>query len=263
MTAPISLPSYPPAFAGPPTSTPTTVSDLVTRARAGLLRLQPDQVPGALRHGAVLVDLRPAAARAAQGEVPNALPVERSVLEWRFDPQDAARLPIASYDLHLVLLCSRGDTSSLAAAALQQLGVRHATDVVGGFEGWLAAGLPVTRRPGPGLALLQQPASDEGGDALQFQVRPAERRAYVDGRELDLTRLEFDLLSHLIAAPQRVHTRGALLEQIWAYKSDESSRTLDVHIHRLRRKLGRELGRSLETVRGVGYRWSPPRRGAA
>jgi hypothetical protein len=226
-----------------------------------LRRLQPDQVPGALRQGGVLVPRRPAAAPATQGDVPNALPVERSVLEWRFDPQDAARLPIASYELHLVLLCSRGDTSSLAAAALQQLGVRHTTDVVGGFEGWLAAGLPVTRRPG--LALLQQPASDEGGDALQFQVRPAERRAYVDGRELDLTRLEFDLLSHLIAAPQRVHTRGALLEQIWADKSDESSRTLDVHIHRLRRKLGRELGRSLETVRGVGYRWSPPRRGAA
>jgi DNA-binding response OmpR family regulator len=60
-----------------------------------------------------------------------------------------------------------------------------------------------------------------------------------------------------------VHTRSSLLAQLWAHQFGDSSRTVDVHVHRLRRKLGDEVGRGLETVRGVGYRWSPPRRGAA
>lgn len=70
--------------------------------------------------------------------------IERNVLEWRFDPQSDAALPYASYDLHVIVLCSEGYTSSLAAAALQELGVSRATDVDGGFQAWRAAGLPVT-----------------------------------------------------------------------------------------------------------------------
>jgi rhodanese-related sulfurtransferase len=91
----------------------------------------------------VLVDIRPAAQRAAEGEIPGALIVERNVLEWRFDPVSDARLPQASYDLRVVVVCSEGYTSSLAAVALQDLGVRHATDLDGGFLAWQAAGLPV------------------------------------------------------------------------------------------------------------------------
>jgi len=91
----------------------------------------------------VLVDIRPAAQRAAEGEIPGALIVERNVLEWRFDPASAARLPQAGYDLHVVVFCSEGYTSSLAAAALQDLGVRRATDLEGGFAAWQAVGLPV------------------------------------------------------------------------------------------------------------------------
>ena len=91
----------------------------------------------------MLVDIRPAAQRAAEGEIPGALIVERNVLEWRFDPASDARLPQASYDLRVVVVCSEGYTSSLAAAALQDLGVRHATDLDGGFLAWQAAGLPV------------------------------------------------------------------------------------------------------------------------
>ncbi|GAA0631072.1 hypothetical protein GCM10009547_38670 [Sporichthya brevicatena] len=75
--------------------------------------------------------------------MPGALVVERNVLEWRFDPRSDARLPIASYDLHVVVICSEGYTSSLAAASLQDLGLR-ATDVIGGFAAWKAAGLPHT-----------------------------------------------------------------------------------------------------------------------
>jgi rhodanese-related sulfurtransferase len=97
----------------------------------------------------VLVDIRPAAQRAAEGEIPGALIVERNVLEWRFDPASDARLPQASYDLRVIVVCSEGYTSSLAAAALQDLGVRQATDLDGGFQAWQAAGLP-TVSGGPG-----------------------------------------------------------------------------------------------------------------
>jgi rhodanese-related sulfurtransferase len=93
--------------------------------------------------GALLVDIRPAAQRAREGEVSGALIVERNVLEWRFDPASDARLPQATgYDVEVVL-CSEGYTSSLAADALRTLGLSRATDVVGGFRAWRAARLPV------------------------------------------------------------------------------------------------------------------------
>ena len=101
---------------------PLSVVDLLASARAGLLRLDPRRAQRAWQAGAVLVDIRPAAQRAEEGEVPGAMLVERNVLEWRFDPASDARLPLASYDLHVIVLCSEGYTSSLAAAALQQVG---------------------------------------------------------------------------------------------------------------------------------------------
>jgi rhodanese-related sulfurtransferase len=98
--------------------------------------------------GGVLVDIRPAAQRADEGEVPGALVVERNVLEWRFDPASDARLPVArDYDVDVVVLCSEGYTSSLAADALRSLGLHRATDVIGGFAAWAAAGLPTTGGP--------------------------------------------------------------------------------------------------------------------
>ena len=93
----------------------------------------------------MLVDIRPAAQRAREGEVPGALVVERNVLEWRFDPASDARLPVATdYDVDVIVLCSEGYTSSLAADALRSLGLHRATDVIGGFSAWAAAGLPTT-----------------------------------------------------------------------------------------------------------------------
>jgi rhodanese-related sulfurtransferase len=118
---------------------PRTIDDLLAQARAGLDRLSPEQALAAWRTGAVVVDIRPAAQRAAEGELPGALVVERNVLEWRFDPTSDARLPIAARDLPVIVLCQEGYTSSLAAAALQQLGVWRATDVVGGYAAWRAA----------------------------------------------------------------------------------------------------------------------------
>jgi rhodanese-related sulfurtransferase len=124
-----------------------TIEQVLAAARGRLNRLSPEQASAAAAGGAMLVDIRPAAQRAAEGEIPGALVVERNVLEWRFDPACAARLPEASYDLQVIVFCSEGYTSSLAAAALQELGVTGATDLAGGFQAWRRAGLPVTSAP--------------------------------------------------------------------------------------------------------------------
>lgn len=119
------------------------IDELLAAARARLVRLDPPAAYRAAADGAVLVDIRPAAQRAAHGEIPGALVVERNVLEWRFDPRSPARLPVADrYDLPVVVVCQEGYTSSLAAAALQDLGLSRATDLAGGFAAWRAAGLP-------------------------------------------------------------------------------------------------------------------------
>jgi rhodanese-related sulfurtransferase len=120
-----------------------TVDELLTEARTTLVRLTPAEAWAAMSHGAVLVDTRPEHQRRQSGEVPGALLVDRNVLEWRLDPAGEHRLRQASYDAHVIVLCQQGYSSSFAAAALQRLGVVRATDVIGGMEAWLAAGLPV------------------------------------------------------------------------------------------------------------------------
>ncbi|WP_338090647.1 rhodanese-like domain-containing protein [Planosporangium thailandense] len=121
-----------------------TIDQILAAARARLDRLSPQAAYLAQRDGAVLVDIRPVAQRVAGGQIPHALVVERNVLEWRFDPASDARLPIADrYDLPVIVYCEEGYTSSLAAAALQDLGLFRATDLIGGISAWRAAGLPV------------------------------------------------------------------------------------------------------------------------
>jgi rhodanese-related sulfurtransferase len=121
------------------------IDQALEMARARLHRLAADEVPAALRRGALLVDIRPQAQRTREGEVPKALKalvIERNVLEWRCDPTSDTRLPQAiSDDVEWVVLCSAGYTSSLAAVALQDLGLRRATDVIGGYQALLATGL--------------------------------------------------------------------------------------------------------------------------
>ncbi|BBX95331.1 rhodanese-like domain-containing protein [Mycobacterium lacus] len=118
------------------------IDGVLDAARGRYRRLLARQVPEALRRGAVLVDIRPAAQRAREGEVPGALVIERNVLEWRCDPTSDARLPQAvGDDVEWVIVCSQGYTSSLAAAALLDLGLHRATDVVGGYHALAAAGV--------------------------------------------------------------------------------------------------------------------------
>ena len=121
-----------------------TVDDMLAAARARLRRVSPLEARAALDEGALIIDTRPLAQRAADGVVAEALWLERNVLEWRCDPaSDARDERIGGLDRMLIVMCNEGYSSSLAAAALQELGFARATDLAGGFQAWRAAGLPV------------------------------------------------------------------------------------------------------------------------
>ncbi|MGC0332422.1 hypothetical protein RKD23_005412 [Streptomyces sp. SAI-170] len=103
-----------------------------------------------------------------------------------------------------------------------------------------------------------EPSVAEGGANSVVRIDPVQRTAEVAGRELDLTYLEFELLAHLVAHPNRVHTRDHLVTTVWGYGHVGDGRTVDVHIARLRRKLGAEYRQAIQTVRRVGYKYTPP-----
>ncbi|MGW1160922.1 rhodanese-like domain-containing protein [Streptomyces sp. NPDC002513] len=129
-----------------PPEGPIGIDVLLERVREGLDRVEAQEAYEAVRAGdALLVDIRYAALRDRDGLIPGALVIERNELEWRLDPQGSHRAPEAtSHDLRVVIVCNEGYASSLAAASLRQLGLHRATDLVGGFQSWKAAGLPVT-----------------------------------------------------------------------------------------------------------------------
>ena len=122
-----------------------TVDALLERARRRLRRVEPREAAAAVARGAVLVDIRSELHRARDGVIPGAVHHPRNVLEWRADPASGAADPALGDDLgrELILVCDGGYQSSLAAATLQDLGRTGATDLVGGFAAWRAAGLPV------------------------------------------------------------------------------------------------------------------------
>jgi rhodanese-related sulfurtransferase len=123
-----------------------TIDEILAAARVRLLRLTAEEAYAACATGATLVDIRPAAQRAVAGEVPGSVVIERNHLDWRLDPASDARLPwVTGYELRPIVICAEGYTSSLAAAALQDLGLALATDVIGGYLAWQAAGLPTAR----------------------------------------------------------------------------------------------------------------------
>ncbi len=127
-----------------------SLDDLLRAARERIERLEPAAAWAATRDGARIVDVR----AAPQQLVPGSLHVPRTVLEWRLDPDSRWRSPYApGLDERVLLLCDHGESSSLAAATLVELGFARAGDVVGGFAAWVAAGLPVVAAapepPGP------------------------------------------------------------------------------------------------------------------
>jgi rhodanese-related sulfurtransferase len=127
----------------------SAVEEMLALARARLDRVTAHEVPRL--ENALLVDIRPAANRAAEGEIPGSVPIERIVLEWRLDPHGEHRIDGFTEDTIVVVVCNEGYSSSLAARDLQNLGLVRATDLVGGFRAWRAAGLPVREGPTPAI----------------------------------------------------------------------------------------------------------------
>jgi len=124
------------------------VDDMLGRARAGARRLEPLEVLAAQGRGALVVDTRTEVQRREQGELPGAVVIDRTVLEWRLDPTSPWRIPEATGpDPDVVVVCRQGCSSSLAAASLRQVGLPRATDLAGGIEAWRAAGLPLDDGP--------------------------------------------------------------------------------------------------------------------
>jgi rhodanese-related sulfurtransferase len=126
------------------TRDPITVDELLAEARSKLRRLTPAETKAEMAHGVTLVDIRSEAQREEDGLIPGAVYVPRNVLEWRLDPACAHRNPeLGSIDARVALICNEGYQSSLVAATVASFGLREATDVIGGFQAWRAAGLPV------------------------------------------------------------------------------------------------------------------------
>lgn len=124
----------------------SAIDDLLATARTGWTRLTPHEARDAWAAGALLIDTRTPWQRDAQGELPGAVIIDRTVLEWRLDPSSEWGIPEARTGARVVIACRQGFSSSLAAHSLRDLGI-EATDIVGGVEAWIAEGLPVHRDP--------------------------------------------------------------------------------------------------------------------
>src|SRR5437773_7580241 len=123
-----------------------TIADLLEAARSRYSRVTPQEAAVEQAGGALLIDTRSSEQRSRDGEIPGALVIDRTVFEWRLDPSSPTRIPeAANHEVRLIVICAQGFSSSLAAASLLDLGLTNATDVIGGFEAWKAAGLPVDR----------------------------------------------------------------------------------------------------------------------
>jgi len=158
------------------------VDALLDAARRHLRRLSPEAAYRAAQHGAVLVDTRPLEQRDRDGTIPGAIVIDRNVLEWRLDPASAFKSSAIAAEQQVILICNEGFSSSLAAATLQQLGRPTATDVIGGFQNWIACGLPVAPH-GRSPAALDLAAHWEG---VYRAKRSEEMSWYQEHAELSL-----------------------------------------------------------------------------
>jgi len=124
-------------------TTRTTIEAMLAEARAGLARLPPAEARDALANGGLVIDIRSEFQQDRDGTIERARHVPRNVLEWRLDPACPHRDDsLARRGERIILICDEGYQSSLAAATLCRFGL-NATDVIGGFQAWRKAGLPV------------------------------------------------------------------------------------------------------------------------
>ncbi|MCG7310113.1 rhodanese-like domain-containing protein [Brachybacterium sp. ACRRE] len=125
-----------------------SIAEILAEARRGTARVAPSDLPGRLRDGARVIDVRTPWTRDAEGHIPGAIVVEHTVMLWRLDPLSPSRMADGpSYDDDVIVVCNEGFSSSLAARDLRELGFSRATDLEGGFRAWAAAGLPVQAEP--------------------------------------------------------------------------------------------------------------------
>ncbi|MGX4692573.1 winged helix-turn-helix domain-containing protein [Streptomyces sp. JNUCC 63] len=183
-------------------------------------------------------------------------------------PRSLTTVPSPASVRHRLRAVDRGETLDIAdllpPGATWLPAPQHALPTLPGrppMVGYLVLVPADQQPPFPPVAVPGRPeageATDGGGDAL-VRIDTVRRIAEVAGRELDLTYLEFELLAHLVAHPHRVHTRDHLVTTVWGYGHVGDGRTVDVHIARLRRKLGAEHRTAIRTVRRVGYKYAPP-----
>ena len=153
-----------------------TIDDYLEEARRRLRRLSPHEAREAARAGAVLVDTRSEDQRLRQGLVPGAISHPLSVILWRLDPDCPTTNDKIPLDAEVILICREGYSSTFAALQLEEIGFENVADVIGGVDGWKAAGLPLIRaapstdgQPNSSTAQLDEPVTREGGDDLAVE----------------------------------------------------------------------------------------------
>jgi rhodanese-related sulfurtransferase/DNA-binding winged helix-turn-helix (wHTH) protein len=225
-----------------------TIEAVLRAARSRLDRLTPHEAAREQQvAGALIVDIRSEPDRRAEGEIPGSLILERNVLEWRLDPTSPWRIEEAvDHSLRVIVVCPEGYVSSLAAAALKDIGLHRATDLADGFEAWRDAGCPVVRS-------VTMAGSYVAAAPGMISLDSGRQRMLVDGVPVPLTRLEYRLMDELLRANGRVVTRDELRSSIGDWPGSRS-RSVDLHIHRIRRKLGPRAAALLSTEWGVGFR---------
>ncbi|MFE7191022.1 winged helix-turn-helix domain-containing protein [Kitasatospora sp. NPDC057541] len=244
--------AVPPAAAGP------AVSPVLPGATQAVPALPPQTLLAALPEGAAVVAALP------QGSLPQAL-----LAQYGAQFGASAGQPMVGY---LVLVPAQAGAAPTGGTAPTGFPVASiATPASASAAAPVSTPTPVpAAATGPSVPGPSAPgplgAAPFGAGAPVRPVRPAgrgiavdveRRNAYVDGRLLDLTYLEFELLAHLTEHPQRVHTRDHLVSAVWGYGHVGDGRTVDVHVARLRRKLGVAYRDSIVTVRRVGYKYTP------
>jgi rhodanese-related sulfurtransferase len=152
-----------------------TAAELLADAQKRIApRLDPNEAFRAMHAGAVIIDLRSNDERRREGIIPGAVHIPRSVLEWRLDPDSGYSNPHVTLGQQVIVFCAHGFSSSFAAVTLRELGWRKSTDIVGGYEGWKAAGLPTTVAREEEASLLPgmgppDPLSDDELNAMRSE----------------------------------------------------------------------------------------------